>query len=145
MPENPTPDPKSQGTRGKSTTKRSPAAEAVIETTGEAEKVAKELRDNLVEMIDSAALMKAKRRRATAIDQVDYQAAYDDLVNPVPRPKRLALIGDVCGIFGAGFIGYPTNIYMGPSSAHQVGHVAILAGAILSVAGACLKYIDPGK
>ncbi len=61
------------------------------------------------------------------------------------RLKRLALIGDVCGIFGAGFIGYSINIYTGPGSSSQVGHIAILAGVVLSVAGACLKYIDPSK
>ena len=95
-------------------------------------------------MIDSAALMRAKRRRATAIDRVDYEAAFDDVVNPSPRPKRLALIGDVCGIFGAGFVGYSINVDTGSGTVTQVGHVALLAGAVLSLAGVCLKYVDPG-
>jgi hypothetical protein len=140
---------KSKVTRGKSNPKPSSSPQAipevVIETTGQAEKVAKELRDKLVGMIDAAALMRANRRRATAIDRVDFEAAFDDVVNPSPRPKRLALIGDVCGIFGAGFIGYSINVYTGPETAHRVGHVAILAGLVLSVAGACLKYVDPSR
>lgn len=126
-----------------------PSSEAipdpVIETTGQAEKVAKDLRNKLVEMIDAAALLRANRRRATAIDRVDFESAFDDMVNPAPRPKRFALIGDVCGIFGAGFIGYSINIYTGSGAVHQAGHIAILAGVILSVAGACLKYIDPNR
>jgi hypothetical protein len=96
-------------------------------------------------MVEAAAQLRANRRRATAIDRVDLEAAFDDIVNPAPRPKRLALIGDVCGIFGAGFIGYSINIYTGSGPVHLVGHIAILSGAILSVVGACLKYIDTNK
>lgn len=121
------------------------ASEQELKTTRQAEKFAKLLRLKLIAMVDAAALMRANRRRATIIDQRDFEAAFDDVVNPVPRPKRLALIGDVCGIFGAGFVGYSINIYTGSGSAHQVGHVAILAGVVLSVAGACLKYIDPSR
>ena len=117
----------------------------MIKTSREAEQFARGLRAKLVRMIDAAALMRAERRRATAIDQVDYEAAFDDIVNPVPRPKRLDLIGDVCGIFGAGFIGYSINIYTGPGPSYRDGHIAILSGAILSVAGICLKYLDPNK
>ncbi len=96
-------------------------------------------------MLDTAAILRANRRRATAIDRVDFEAAFDDVVNPFPRPKRLALIGDLCGIFGAGFVGYSINIYTGSGSPAQVGHIAIAAGLMLSVVGACLKYLDPSK
>jgi hypothetical protein len=72
--------------------------------------------------------LRANRRRTTAIDRVDFEAAFDDLVNPALRSKRLAFIGDVCGIFGAGFLGYSLNIDTGSASPHQIGHIAILSG-----------------
>jgi hypothetical protein len=137
--------PKSKGTRSRSAVKKSTAPGEVIAISGQAEQGAEELRAKLVGMLDSAALMRANRRRATAIDQVDFEAAFDDVVHPVSKLKRLALIGDVCGIFGAGFIGYSINIYTGAGSIYQIGHIAILAGMVLSVAGACLKYLDPSR
>jgi hypothetical protein len=111
----------------------------------DANQVAKKLRIKLIAMLDAAALMRANRRRATAIDRVDFEAAFDDLISPALRLKRLALIGDICGIFGAGFIGYSINIYTGTGSVQQMGHLAILAGLILSVVGACLKYVDTSR
>jgi hypothetical protein len=81
-----------------------------VPTAVDAAQVAKDLRATLIGMIDAVALMRANRRRATAIDRVDFEADFDDLVNPSLRSKRLALIGDVCGIFGAGSIGYSINI-----------------------------------
>jgi hypothetical protein len=139
-------DSKSKVTRGKSTPKKEPAREpisgAVIETTGQAERVAKELRVKLGDMVDAAALMRANRRRATALDRVDYEAAFDDVVNPIPRPRRLVLIGDVCLTCGGAFIGYATNIYVGFGPSYQIGHITILAGVILAGTGICLKNID---
>jgi hypothetical protein len=117
----------------------------VIPISGQAEIAVEEIRVKLVGMVELAAQLRANRRRATAIDRVDFEAAFDDVVNPIPRPKRVALIGDVCGIFGAGFVGYSINIYTGSGSSYQLGHLAILAGAGFSVVGACLKYVDPSK
>ena len=145
MPDEPRPSPGSKKTRSRAAAEQGAVRKEIIEATVQAEQAAKDLRVKLVAMIDAAALMRANRRRATAIDRVDFEAAFDDVVNPFPRPKRLAFIGDLCGIFGAGFVGYSINIYTSSGSPHQVGHIAILAGVILSVAGACLKYIDPSR
>ena len=144
-----TPKPK-KGTVARAAVKRSVVKKAtttteLISTIEQAEEFAESIRGQLVAMINSAALMRANRRRATAIDRVDFEAAYDDLVNATPRPKSLALLGDVCGAFGAGFIGYSINIYTGPGSAHQAGHIAILAGLVLSVLGIGMKYVDPNR
>jgi hypothetical protein len=137
--------PKSKANRNRTVVKRSIAPGQIITATEQADQFAEELRIKLVGMLDAAAILRADRRRATALDRVDFEAAFDDVVNPVSRLSRLALIGDVCGIFGAGFIGYSINVYTGPGSPHQTGHIAILAGLILSVAGACLKYLDPNR
>ncbi len=146
MPEDRSENPKIKTVRSQAIAKRSIAGgEQVITATGQAAQVAKELRAKLVAMLDAAALMRADRRRATAIDRVDFEAGFDDVVNPSPRVRRLALVGDVSGIFGAGFIGYSINIYSGSGSSLLPGHIAILAGMVLSVVGACLKYLDPSK
>ena len=129
----------------RSAVKKATVAPKLIATIEEAEEYAESIRVELAAMVDSAALMRARRRRATAIDRVDYEAAFDDVVRATPRPTQLALIGDVCGVFGAGFIGYSINIYTGPASAHPIGHIAILAGLVLSVAGICMKYVDPSR
>ncbi len=141
----PGPSPKTKRIRRKTSIDQQPVPDGITESTVQGEQAGKQFRSKLAAMIDAAALMRANRRRATAIDRVDFEAAFDDLVNPSPRPRRLALIGDVCGIFGAGFVGYSINIYTGSGSPHQVGHIAILSGLILSVAGACLKYVDPSR
>jgi hypothetical protein len=146
MADDPPPSPKpKKRARRQASSGRSAEPKEPIATTELAEEFAEGLRVELVDMIDAAALMRAKRRRATGIDRVDYEVAFDDIVNPVPRPKRVALLGDVCGIIGAGFVGYSINIYTGSGTVAQIGHVAMLAGAILSVAGVLLKYVDTSQ
>jgi hypothetical protein len=145
MPEEQPAKPRSKAIRKRTAVKRPPGSGEIPTATEKADQAAEELRNKLIGMLDLAAIQRADRRRATATDQVDFEAGFDDVVNPISRLSRLALIGDVCGIFGAGFIGYSINIYTGSGTPHQTGHIAILAGLILSVAGASLKYLDPSR
>jgi hypothetical protein len=53
-----------------------------LPTTEAGVKLAEKLRQQLIEMVDAAAMTEAKRRRASAIDTTDCVAAFDRIVGP---------------------------------------------------------------
>ncbi len=116
-----------------------------LPTTKKGREVARALRKRLTEMLDAAAQVNANRRRATAIDTTDFEAAFDDAVNPFPRPRRLDLVADLCAAVGAGFVGYSINIYTGDGRSYLPAHIAMIAGLVLSLVGVAIKQLDLSK
>ncbi len=112
---------------------------ASLERTGKGEVVREGLRKKLAEMLDSTALTRANRRRATAIDTTDFEAAFDDLVNPDPRPKWLDVLADVATLFGGGFLGYAINIMTGDAPDLRMIVGMMLSGLILGIGAIVIK------
>lgn len=102
------------------------------------------LRSRLNDMHSKAALVRAHRRRATAQDTTDFDAAFDELVNPQGRPIWVNATADAMVILASFFIGYGTNIATGDDSNAGRGWLAILPGILLAVFATVVRYIKPG-
>ena len=114
-------------------------------TTEAGKKVVDQVRRKLVEMVNAAALTEADRRRATAIDATDYEAAFDRIAGPAKREHAVAIVADVAGAIGTGLIGYAINVYTGAPSDKIHGHLAIIGGIALLATGIVLKYVANWK
>ncbi len=91
-------------------------------------------------MLSSEALVRGHRRRASALDVTDFEAAFDDLVNPRQRPWWVDCVVD-CGLFfGGGFVGAGTNIVTGGGS-YATGGLVIGAGVFVGGFSIAVKYL----
>ena len=110
-----------------------------IPATVKGDEVANRLSLKLEGMLGTTALIRANRRRATAIDTTDYEAAFDDLVNPNPRPKWLDVLADIATLFGGGFLGYAINVMTGEKPDITKISITLLAGLLLGIGAIVIK------
>jgi hypothetical protein len=116
-----------------------------LPTTEAGARVADQLRQKLIEMVNDAALTEANRRRATALDSIDHETGFDIIAGPPRRRITVAIVADMAGAVGSGLIGYAINVYIGSSVTWSNGHVAMIGGGMLLVSSILLKYVTPGK
>ena len=114
-------------------------AESELDLTDQGKARAEQLRGQLARCLDAMAKTRGLRRRASALDVTDFEAAHDDLVNPAPRPRELDIIADVLGYVGAAFLGYAINIWTGSGPEFAKGHLAGIAAFVLSGAAIAIK------
>ena len=109
--------------------------------TSEAELALDRLRNKLIDMLSKAALVRAHRRRASAQDTTDLEAAFDELVNPPSIPIWIRVIADITAILASCFIGYGTNIITGGSPNASSGWLAVIPGVLLAIFATAVKYM----
>jgi len=107
-------------------------------------RAADKYRTTLVELFEDAAHAEVLRRRATVLDTVDYERGFEQIANPWRRQRVIGIIADVAGAFGAGAIGYGTNIFTAELPNRTTGFVARGGGAILTLVSLALKWFLPG-
>jgi hypothetical protein len=98
------------------------------------------LHEKLFGMLSSAALVRGHKRRASALDVTDFEAAFDDLINPRSRPAWMDCAADIGLLLGGGFVGAGTNILTASGERAQ-GWIAVLAGAFVGIFCIVIKYV----
>jgi hypothetical protein len=84
--------------------------------------------------------MRGNRRRASALDVTDFEAAFDDLVNPPARPLWLDITAQIGMVVGGAFIGFGTSVLAG-STAQQIGWFPLISGSLVAVASIVIQHI----
>src|SRR4051812_19235448 len=69
-----------------------PKLNKTLPTTETGQKVADQVGQKLLDMVNAAALTEANRRRATTIDATDYEDGFDRIVRPSKRENAVAII-----------------------------------------------------
>ena len=100
-----------------------------------------EINGRFREMLGMSATIRGRRPRANALDVTDFEAAFDDLLNPSPRPRWLEVLLDVGVLIAGGFIGYAINILTGQSPDHDKVWLSLTAGGLIGVLSTTLKHI----
>lgn len=118
---------------------RSPAT-AELSLTPKAEAAQEDLRKKLFNMLSAEALVRGHKRRASALDVTDYEAAFDDLLNPPTHPRWMDCAADIGLLLGGGFIGAGTNILTGSGNTGEAW-IAIVAGGFVGAFSTAVKYI----
>ncbi len=116
-----------------------PTGLKAIPATAKGDEVEVRLGRKLTSMLATMALIRANRRRATAIDTTDFEAAFDDLINPDPRPKWLDVLADVATLLGGGFLGYAINVMTGDHPAIPLIAATLLSGLSLGIGAMVIK------
>jgi hypothetical protein len=98
------------------------------------------LRKKLFAMLSSAALMRGNRRRASALDVTDFEAAFDDLVNPPARPLWLDVAAQIGMVIGGGFIGFGTSVLAG-GMGRENGWIPVISGSLVAIASVIVQHI----
>lgn len=98
------------------------------------------LRKKLFGLLTLESHVRGNRRRASALDVTDFQAAYDDLVNPRPRPVWIDVMGDAGLMLGGLFGGVGTNILTSDRGRPE-GWVCVAASVFVSLFCILVKYL----
>lgn len=104
---------------------------------GAAGPAAENLKSKLSDMLAAGALVRAHKRRASALDVTDYEAAYDDLVNPRPRPIWVEILTDI----GVGLGGIIAGIGVSDLHTSGEGWLVLIAGIFVVGISTAFKYI----
>jgi len=115
----------------------------VFPTTKAGGKVSDHLQEKLIDMLFAGARIEANRRRGTAIDSTDYEAAFSRIVAPSRRNTVVGVVADVAGFAGSCLIGFAINIYTSSPSTPSFGHLAMSCGVGLFTVSVTLKYAPP--
>ena len=95
----------------------------------------------MASMLHRSAQIRANRRRAPEVDSTDYERAYDDIVNPIPRPRRLNAVADLSNFVGGAFLGYAINVLTNDRPDYTRFGLAGLAGVFLGGVAVALKNL----
>ncbi len=102
-----------------------------------------DLGGRLVQMLNRAALLRAHRRRATAQDRTDLEAAFDDMVHPATRPVWVDALCDAFLATASLFVGVGTNIATGSGPDASAGWKIVAPSFALGLFAILIRYVKP--
>lgn len=92
-------------------------------------------------MLSESAHVRGRKRRASMLDQTDFEAAFDDIVSPRQRPLWFSLMADLGVLLAGILIAYAINVLTGTPAATAAWLIPLIAGIFVTAFCLAIKYL----